>query len=31
MEPLKIVYNDKSLFGEVIEELKTTKPNSYIK
>lgn len=30
-EPLKIVYNDKSLFGTVIEELKTIKSNNYIK
>lgn len=33
MEPLKITYNDKSLFGEVIEELKTIKTGNgnYIK
>lgn len=32
MEPLKIIYNDRSLFGEVIDELKTMKTaNTYIK
>lgn len=30
-EQLKIPYNDKSLFGSIIEELKVIKPNGYIK
>lgn len=29
--PLKIAYRDKSLFGSVIDELKATKHNNFIK
>lgn len=29
--PLKIVYQDKSLFGSLIDELKSTKNNNFIK